>query len=281
MVAYNQNFFEYRLDSLKTPKSKVSEHGLGLKAPQTDRKLSDAGFFRDKEEEVPSLDIDTESDVEDDYDSCSLPDDNSEGYPSTARKVVLAAEQVKKDMKISNQRVEERRSEDYEEDFKVGRRKLMTIIVKYISAKINNAYPSASPQGIPKSKVSLETFLLVLTTRLQLPLGTFMKGVIYLFRYMHIVYLLRYLNQSNNFANYNAMGFDVKRLLVGSFKIACAGEKMKKDWSRSTGLSEHEIEHVAKTMIKRMNCKINIKGSELMKLRNEIFYFVKLVTIPA
>lgn len=281
MVAYNQNFFEYRLDSLKTPESKVSEHGLGLKAPQTYRKLSDAEFFRDKEEEVPSLDIDTESDVEDDYDSCSLPDDNSEGYPSTARKVVLAAEQVKKDMKISNQRVEEQRSEDYKEDFKVGRRKLMTIIVKYISAKISNAYPSASPQGIPKSKVSLETFLLVLTTRLQLPLGVFMKGVIYLFRYMHIVYLLRYLNQSNNFANYNAMDFDVKRLLVGSFKIACAGEKMKKDWSRSTGLSEHEIEHVAKTMIKRMNCKINIKSSELMKLRNEIFYFVKLVTIPA
>lgn len=280
MVAYNQNFFEYRLDSFKTPASKESEHALGLKAPQADRKFKDAEFVTNSEEEVPSLDLDTESEVEEDYDKCSIPDGDGEEYSSAASKVVLAAEQVKKDMKISHHQVEEQKSDHYKEDFKIGRRKLMTIIVKYISTKIDNAFPSASSPEVPRSKISLETFLLVLTTRLQLPLGVFMKGVIYLFRYMHIVYLLRYLNQSNNFANYNAMDFDVKRLLVGCFKIACAGENMKKDWSRATGLPEREIEHVAKTMIKRMNCKINIKNTELMKLRNEIFYFVRLVTIP-
>ena len=41
---------------------------------------------------------------------------------------------------------------------------------------------------------------------------------------MDIIYLLRYLNQTNNFVNYNDMGFELKKLIVGCLKLAIIKE---------------------------------------------------------
>lgn len=175
--------------------------------------------------------------------------------------------------------------------FKLQRNQLMGIIVKYIATKIHNSFPPESPRLVKSDEIPLDKFLLILTSRLQLTIPMFMKGIIYLFRYMDIIYLLRYLNQSNNFANYNSMDFELKKLLVGCFKLAILREQKlnvkrtenktapnNPNWSTITGLSSHEINTVVKKIISRMNGKLNIKNIELVRLKSEIFRFVKMVS---
>lgn len=173
--------------------------------------------------------------------------------------------------------------------FQLQRNQLMGIIVKYIATKIHNSFPPESPTPVKSDELPLDKFLLILTSRLQLSIPMFMKGIIYLFRYMDIIYLLRYLNQSNNFANYNSMDFELKKLLVGCFKLAIVREQklLKRadktapaspNWSSITGLSGHEINSVVKKIISRMNGKLNIKNIELVRLKSEIFRFVKMVS---
>lgn len=175
--------------------------------------------------------------------------------------------------------------------FKLQRNQLMGIIVKYIATKIHNSFPPESPRLVKSNEMPLDKFLLILTSRLQLTIPMFMKGIIYLFRYMDIIYLLRYLNQSNNFANYNSMDFELKKLLVGCFKLAILREQKlnvkrtenksapnNPNWSSITGLSSHEINTVVKKIISRMNGKLNIKNIELVRLKSEIFRFVKMVS---
>lgn len=164
------------------------------------------------------------------------------------------------------------------------RSQLMTIIVKYIATKIQNSFPQHN--NLP-NELPLDKFLLCLTSRLKLTLPMFLKGIIYLFRYMDIIYLLRYLNQSNNYANSTDMGFELKKLIVGCFKLALAREQRlvklrvssdiigTQNWSAITGLGNHEINDVVKKIIGRMNGKLNIKNVELMKLKGEIFKYVK------
>lgn len=162
--------------------------------------------------------------------------------------------------------------------FQFEKKQLMTIVVKYISTKIVNSFPPENPRNIKSDELPLDKFLLILVSRLQLSISNFMKGVIYLFRYMDIIYLLRYLNQSNNFANYNEMDFELKKLIVGCFKLTLIRERVSKNWNQVTGLSNNEINRVVKTIVGRLNGKLLIKDIELVKLKLEIFRFVKMVT---
>lgn len=168
----------------------------------------------------------------------------------------------------------------YDYDFQFERKQLMTIVVKYISTKITNSFPPDTPHKIKPNELPLDKFLLILVSRLQLSLPDFMKGVIYLFRYMDIIYLLRYLNQSNNYANYNEMDFGLKKLIIGCFKLVLVRERKSKDinWFQITQLPNNDINRVVKTIINRLNNKISIKEIELVKLKLEIFRFVKMVT---
>lgn len=165
--------------------------------------------------------------------------------------------------------------------FKNERSTLMKIVVKYVAMKITNLFPPESPRTMDPNEMPLDKFLLILTSRLQLTLPTFMKGIIYLFRYMDIVYLLRYLNQSNNFINYNEMGYNIKKLIVGCFRVTLARDRAARDWSAITGLSNGEVNKIAKTMIQRLNGKLVIKNVELLRFKMEIFRFVKMVTKEA
>lgn len=164
-----------------------------------------------------------------------------------------------------------------EAQFKLERSQLMKIAVKYVAMKITNSFPPESARKIDPNEMPLDTFLLILTSRLQLTLPLFMKGIIYLFRYMDIIYLLRYLNQSNNFLNYTEMGFGLKKLIVGCFKLTLARERVGKDWSGVTGLANAEINTIVKTVVKRLNGKLAIKNIELLRLKLEIYRFVKMV----
>ncbi|KAL6017102.1 hypothetical protein ACI3LY_003025 [Candidozyma auris] len=161
--------------------------------------------------------------------------------------------------------------------FKLERSQLMKIAVKYVAMKIHNSFPPESARTIDPEEMPLDQFLLILTSRLQLTLPLFMKGIIYLFRYMDIIYLLRYLNQSNNFLNYTEMGFNLKKLIVGCFKLTLARERISKDWSGVTGLANAEINTIVKTVVKRLNGKLAIKNIELLRLKSEIYRFVKMV----
>lgn len=160
----------------------------------------------------------------------------------------------------------------------IERLRVMKIVVKYISMKITNSFPPESPRTMNPHEMPLETFLMILVSRLQLSLPMFMKGIIYLFRYMDVIYLLRYLNQLNNFANYTEMGFCIKKLIIGCFKLALARERVRKDWSGITGLKHLEINSIAKAVVHRLNGKLTIKNVELIRLKTEIFRFVKMVT---
>lgn len=162
--------------------------------------------------------------------------------------------------------------------FNTEKLRIMKIVVKYISMKITNSFPPESPRTMDPNEMPLEKFLMILVSRLQLTLTTFVKGIIYLFRYMDIIYLLRYLNQSNNFANYTEMGFCIKKLIIGCFKLTLARERIQKDWSGITGLSNSEINTIAKAVINRLNGKLIIKNVEVVRMKTEIFRFVKMVT---
>lgn len=162
--------------------------------------------------------------------------------------------------------------------FNTERLRVMKIIVKYISMKISNSFPPESPRTMDPNEMPLESFLMILVSRLQLTLPMFMKGIIYLFRYMDIIYLLRYLNQSNNFANYTEMGFCIKKLIIGCFKLTLTRERIQRDWSGITGLANSEINTIVKAVVNRLNGKLSIKNVELIRLKTEIFRFVKMVT---
>lgn len=164
------------------------------------------------------------------------------------------------------------------EDFHSERAKVMKIIVKYVAMKIKNSFPPESARTHDPNEMPLDVFLMILVSRLQLSLTSFMKGIIYLFRYMDIIYLLRYLNQSNNFANYNEMGYGPKQLIIGCYRLVLAREKVQKDWSAITGLSNARINAVVKTLVGRLNGKLIIKNIELIRLRSEIYRFVNMVT---
>lgn len=164
------------------------------------------------------------------------------------------------------------------EAFKNEHEKVMKIIVKYVAMKITNSFPPQEPKKAASKDLPLDEFLMVLVSRLQLSMKNFMKGIIYLFRYMDIIYLLRYLNQSNNFANYTDMGFGLKKLIVGCFRLVLARERIVKDWKAITGLTNVQINAIVKTVIGRLNGKLNIKNAEVLRLNNEIYRFIQMVT---
>lgn len=162
--------------------------------------------------------------------------------------------------------------------FASEKQRVMKIVVKYIAMKISNSFPPESPHAGRTGEMPLESFLMILASRLQLTFPVFMKGIIYLFRYMDIIYLLRYLNQSNNFANYTDMGFGIKKLIIGCFRLTLARERIQRDWSGITGLSNSEINTIVKAVVKRLNGKLVIKNVEVVRVKTEIFRFVKMVT---
>lgn len=180
------------------------------------------------------------------------------------------------------------------------RTRLMAIIVKYIATKIENSFPPDSSGGINAADLELDKVMLLLVARLGLTLPLFLKLIIYLFRYMDIVYLLRYLNQLNNMANYQLMDFGLKQLIIGCFKLTVemerqeeiktgvtdivtgmqglAGRIYTKDWEAITGFNMTEIDVIALTISKRLNGKLTIKTMELLKLKSEIHRFVRMVS---
>lgn len=168
---------------------------------------------------------------------------------------------------------------------KLEQTQIMTIIVKYVTAKIQNSFPPESPRNQKPNEMPLDKFLLLLTSRLRLTLPVFLKAVIYLFRYMDIIYLLRYLNQTNNFVNYNDMGFELKKLIIGCFKLAIIKEnrvlknKYVLNWETITGLKNREINDIVKTIVDRMNGKLNIKNVDVIRMKEEMYRFVKMVSI--
>lgn len=164
------------------------------------------------------------------------------------------------------------------EAFKSEHKIVMKIIVKYVAIKITNLFPPPERRRTAAKELPLDDFLMILVGRLQLSMANFMKGIIYLFRYMDIIYLLRYLNQSNNFANYTDMGFGLKKLIVGCFRLVLAHERIVKDWKTITGLTNAQINAIVKTVIGRLNGKLNIKNTEVMRLKNEIQRFVQMMT---
>ena len=163
------------------------------------------------------------------------------------------------------------------EAFKSEHKIVMEIIVKYVAIKIANFFPPERRRSAA-IELPLDDFLMILVGRLQLSMTNFMKGIIYLFRYMDIIYLSRYLNQSNNFANYTDMGFGLKKLIVGCFRLVLAHERIVKDWKTITGLTNAQINAIVKTVIGRLNGKLNIKNSEVIRLKNEIQRFVQMMT---
>ncbi|EER34732.1 conserved hypothetical protein [Candida tropicalis MYA-3404] len=168
---------------------------------------------------------------------------------------------------------------------KLEQTQIMTIIVKYVTAKIQNSFPPESPRNQKPNELPLDKFLLLLTSRLRLTLPVFLKAVIYLFRYMDIIYLLRYLNQTNNFVNYNDMGFELKKLIIGCFKLAIIKEnrvlknKYVLNWESITGMKNQEINTIVKSIVDRMNGKLNIKNIEVIRMKEEMYRFVKMVSI--
>lgn len=158
------------------------------------------------------------------------------------------------------------------------RSQVMKIVVKYVAMKITNSFPPQSSRTADPKEMPLDEYLMILVSRLQLSLPLFMKGIIYLFRYMDIIYLLRYVNQSNNFANYTDMGYGLKKLIIGCYRLVLARERKTKDWSTITGLSNAQINDIVKTVVGRLNGKLLIKSAELIRLRSEIFRFVTMVT---
>lgn len=166
-------------------------------------------------------------------------------------------------------------------EFAEERSKIMKIVVKYVAMKITNSFPPELPRTMDMNEIPLERFLMILVSRLQLDLIHFMKGIVYLFRYMDIIYLLRYLNQLNNTVSYNEMGYGLKKLIVGCYKLALTRERIPKDWSGITGLSNGEINAICKSVVRRLNGKLSIKNVELLRLKLELFRFVKMVTKPS
>lgn len=159
--------------------------------------------------------------------------------------------------------------------FKQERNQLMMVIIKYTSIKITNLFPPSSSE----SKISLEKFLIIMVNRLKMSLPNFIKATIYLFRYMDVIYLLRYLNQSNNFANFTEMDFPLKKLIIGCFKLTLMREHIHKNWYKLTGgLSDNEINIVIQSILKKLNNKIIIKKSEIVKFKLEMFRYVKMVS---
>lgn len=157
---------------------------------------------------------------------------------------------------------------------KQQRNQIMMTIVKYVSIKITNLFPPTSSQ----SKISLEKFLVIMINRLKLSLPNFLKALIYLFRYMDIIYLLRYLNQSNNYANFNEMDFPLKKLIIGCFKLTLLKERVHKNWYKLCGLKDNEINVIIKTILKRLNNKVNIKEGEIVRFKTEVYRYVKSVS---
>ncbi|KAI5964650.1 uncharacterized protein KGF55_001719 [Candida pseudojiufengensis] len=187
-----------------------------------------------------------------------------------------------------------------QQQFKYQRNQLMIIIVKYVATKIYNTFPPNPTKN--SNELPLDKFLLLLTSRLKISLNLFLKSIIYLFRYMDIIYLLRYLNQTNNFVNYNDMGFELKKLIIGCFKLTILKEnkilkqtqaqKSKNlkqykifngnegiyknlNWEKITGLKNQEINKIVNELVARMNGKLNIKDVEVARIKNELYRFVK------
>lgn len=248
---------------------------FGVQSTSASQKLVN----NDDIEDVPLLVSDSEELSEGEESSCGHSEHGHDNDASV--KASVAAEQVKRDIKAQvKEPAPENKQEMTEQQFRYERNQLMTIVVKYIATKITNSFPPQSAPVASSSELPLDRFLLILTNRLQLSLPLFMKGIIYLFRYMDIIYLLRYLNQSNNFANYNEMDFCLKKLIVGCFKLALSREKITKNWAAVSGMSNNEINTIVKTIVTRMNGKLVIKNIDLVKLKLEIFRFVKMVTNP-
>lgn len=157
------------------------------------------------------------------------------------------------------------------------KQQVMTVIVRYIAAKIKNSFPPQQASRIDGA-LPLDKFLLILTSRLQVTLVEFMKSIIYLFRYMDIVYLLRYLNQCNNMVNFNGMDFTLRKLIVGCFKLALTRDRIRRDFTHITGLSNQEISVVTRKIVQRMNGKVAIKDIEVLRMKLELYRFVHMVS---
>lgn len=78
------------------------------------------------------------------------------------------------------------------------------------------------------------------------------------------------------------MGFELKKLIVGCFKLTIIKEnrvsprKLQVNWQHVTGLSNQEINSIVKQLVNRMNGKLNIKDVEVVRMKNEMYRFVNL-----
>lgn len=50
------------------------------------------------------------------------------------------------------------------------------------------------------------------------------------------------------------------------------------NWEQITGLKNQEINSIVKTLVGRMNGKLNIKDVEVANMKNEMFRFVKMIS---
>lgn len=254
-------------------------------APEADphpAELSEAELDFARYIDIPLLVTDDE---EDDSDNESHVSKKTDSFPKGegASPSPAAVQELKRSIKTEKTDQEKPAVDAHETklspaEFELERSKIMKIVVKYIAMKISNSFPPESSRTIDANEMPLDKFLMILVSRLHMSLPVFMRGIIYLFRYMDIIYLLRYLNQSNNFANYTDMGYGLKKLIIGCFKLSLARERITKDWSSITGLSNSEINRIVKTLVSRLNGKLVVKGVELVRLKSEIFRFVKMVT---
>ena len=70
---------------------------------------------------------------------------------------------------------------------------------------------------------------------------------------------------------------------MGCLKLAIIKEnrinkKYVLNWEQITGLKNQEINSIVKTLVGRMNGKLNIKDVEVANMKNEMFRFVKMIS---
>lgn len=74
------------------------------------------------------------------------------------------------------------------------------------------------------------------------------------------------------------MDFPLKKLIIGCFKLTLLKERVHKNWYKLCGLKDNEINVIIKTILKRLNNKVNIKEGEIVRFKTEVYRYVKSVS---
>lgn len=179
--------------------------------------------------------------------------------------------------------------------FYLERNDAMGLIVQYITRQIYAKFPidmlEQDQEMYPLRP--LPQFLVLMLTQMQVTFPVFKIMVLLLFRYINLIYLLRYVNQSNNLMARpdGPMGLQdlLRHLLSGALRLATYYHNRfyrpsrpvpvidSARWESETGIGSRDVDAVALRMLKTMNGKLHVKEAEMTKLSMELFKFVNAV----